>query len=251
MIEKIIPIIFFIIITLFNGYLYLYLKKHAIKVSKEEKKGDNFFVKKKYKEAINIYKNVLSKDEVNKRVIFLLGICYYMIGEKDKAIENLYKAVILNKDDIIRIIKAYRLLINLHLEKKNFNEAKKALEKYGYFYKQIKEDCPASIKEEEKNRYEETIGWIRYCEGNYSEAIKIYEELIPLWCDFFKKKSRIEKKIYSYSDIFYHFGIISKHKGEYKKAIKYFKKSIKDGGPESIFSKRSEEEIRKIVNGEL
>ncbi len=254
MIEKIVPILyilFFLFISIFNFIIYIKLKKVSIKVSKEEEEAGKYYLRKSYNEAIKRYEKVLLEDKNNSRVLFLLGISYYLIGRYEKAIEKLNKKILLGADDIYNMADSYILLIKSYIEINDLSSAKQLFIKYKYYYDKVLQEPLKLIRINEENISLETKGWLKFKEGKFDEVMKIYEKIIPAWKKYFKTIGRKEQYLHQYSDLFYHFGIISKHKGEYDKAIKYFKKSIKAGGPESIFSKRSEEEIRKIVNGEL
>ncbi len=188
------------------------------------------------KKMRNLLEELLEKEKMQshkKNLDFYIGYYYYMLGYNTNAEKYFRKALEkgFNKPSV------YYMLSQIYVDEKKCDKA--------FFYiNQAKED--KKIFNYLINLvYKEKEAWVNYICGDKEKAITQYKKIIPYY------KRRLIKKGIELSLFFYHLGIISKHKGEYEKALEYFKKSIKAGGPESIFFKRSEEEIRKIVNGEL
>ncbi len=62
----------------------------------QEPKGDVYFSKKMYSNAIKYYEKALKKDKTNAELMYKIGISYYHIANYDKAYEYLDKAYHLN-----------------------------------------------------------------------------------------------------------------------------------------------------------
>ena len=173
-----------------------------------------------------------------------LGLFYTMLGKNKQAIMNEHKSISLRKTESPNDLIILALL---------YAEERMAFEKsIGFINKAqlILQKEHRRIWDVYKGIVYITFAWIYYKNGKKKEMNKYFNMALKSISLLLKKNRNFEYRI-SFSPFFYHFGIILKHKGEYEKALEYFKKSKKAGGPESIFSKRSEEEIRKIVNGEL
>src|SRR5438309_6084333 len=63
-------------------------------------RGDRYFSRAQYREAILEYQNVLQVDATNARAIRQLGLAHYRLGELGQAIRYLPKAQELEPDDV-------------------------------------------------------------------------------------------------------------------------------------------------------
>ena len=214
------------------------------KFYKQYYRGLKLFKEKKYTEALR-YMEEAKRINQRKSIVYSGEACIYMLkGENKKAIESFEYSLELSKRKK-QEIKA--LLSFLYMEEKS-----KDIDSLSLIKEAINEiKSKKHIKwEYTKSFFYDIYSWINYKLGNIEKCDKYFAKSKKELGKLYDAIYRIEVEAYI-PIMFYHFGIILKHKGEYKKAIEYFKKSIKAGGPESIFTKRSEEEIRKIVNGEL
>ena len=237
-----------LIISILKLDLFTRLKRRFWEKSDKEKEAEELFIRKEYRKAAEVYQLVIHEENNNKNAISNIATLYYIMGKYDKAIKYSKSIIDLSGKsmlDLFDMIDSYSLLIKILSDNKEFKKAESMLKNY--------EDCLGYISKKklkigdiEKKNYLELKGWLLFNEGKIEEAINLYDEAIPLWKNYFKNTGRKKEYSHQYADLFYHFGIISKHKGEYDKAKEYFEKSIKAGGPESIFSKRSEEEIEKM-----
>ncbi len=193
----------------------------------DEVEFDGIYYKRKYKKYIKMLEEDIIETPRNKPEHYVLGYLYIIVGEFHRAIEIFHKLLRLAPDHTA----AYFYLAVAYLETGDIKNAER-------FY-----DTGAQMRLWNIKEYEvwDIKGWLYYKEGNIEEAYKCYDKVVA------KGKRRINKTWRRKNTMInYHLGVISKHKGEYEKALEYFKKSIKAGGPESIFSKRSEEEIKRI-----
>ncbi len=227
-------------------YLF-FLKKPLLKLfSKYYRhyyRSIRLFHEKRLKEAIKeTEKAILVKSE-KPETYHKLGKMFSLLGYNDKAVFYYKKA--LNKfkkadsgmiADII-----FSLMLILADNGIMINEYEKI----------IKEVEIVRIDRSGKSNNQMFVNYIfsylSYKYGRFEEALKYFNLALK----------EIKKENFTYylyeeillSPVFYYFGIMFKLKGEYEKALEYFKKSIKAGGPESIFSKRSENEIKSLKDG--
>ncbi len=229
--------------------LYLILKAPILKLFssyyRQYYKSVDLYYEKRLKEAIKETKKAISMNPGDWKNYNNLGTIYSILGDNKKAIENFEKVIEIKKS---KKTDAYASLAILYAEEGE--DLSKCLELVKKAEEIGNKKLLNSFKEIAEKYFSIIYSWIYLRNGKKEEAFKSFDFAFKAIEQYLKKNRNLEGDL-SNTIIFYHFGIILKHKGEYKKAIKYFKKSIKAGGPESIFSKRSEEEIRKIVNGEL
>ncbi len=248
--EKIIIIIFSIILFLIydhipyiisNNLFIVAILIHILIIAFLIRKigGVNAYLLKegKYKKAIERLLKGNTSSKVSLRKKFWIASLYYLLGYNSNA-KKYYEELM---EANYKFGAMYYLPVLLFADEKEISKSWELLEK-GRKYEQ------KFFIFFKKSIYIEAKAWLFFLQKENEKATKLYEELLKNY----EKHGANKIKCCNYLSniIFYHFGIILKHKGEYEKALEYFKKSIKAGGPESIFSKRSEEEIRKIVNGE-
>ncbi len=240
------------IVTLFiiGNIIYVYIKfKKTMKDFKtsaeKDYKNNKLFYQKKYKEAIEIYQSRIKEAPMERENYLYIAFSYYYIGEFRKAINNFIRLINLSDNSSLGLDIIYPYLINSYIELEDIKKAKELFYEYDKNYYSAEKRFKRKSRDKDK-KYLENKAWFLFNEGKTKEAIKLYDKSLLLWEKYFKKEGKEKEEEIDYTDLFYHFGIISKHKGEYEKALEYFKKSIKAGGPESIFTKRSEEEIKRI-----
>lgn len=149
------------------------------------------------KEALEMAKKGLAKDEFNKELYHLAGTLSHRQGEKDKGYQYMREAVALDpgyKEAILFLIENYKAdelyeniidlineLISLGEEDPNYlwelAQAYEEEEKYNEAYEQYKQAYP-SLKED--TDFLKSYGYFLVEEGKMSEARQVFEEYLAI-----------------------------------------------------------------------
>ena len=237
-----------LIISILITLLFFLIKFWAYK---EVEKTENFYNNgillieedKNYEKAIEQFNLYLNEDPRSSEAYFSKGYCLYMLGDYNTAIKYLKKSQEI--DPISPETCEYLALSKINT--KEINKTEDAL--------QLTENAGIMIKSDSyswsklKEIHLESKGWIYYKAGYLTKALKLYGTVIPLYEKAFEKD--LNEYDECFSPVHYHFGMIYKHKGDLDKAKSEFEKAINAGGPQSIFSKKSKEELDIINNIEV
>jgi tetratricopeptide (TPR) repeat protein len=206
--------------------------------------AESYFLKNRYKEALEIFLRLLDEQKNNAELYQKTGYCFQHLGNIEKALENYLLAETILGDckwTIRRIAFSYRML-------KNYA---KALE----YYKRLQSLDPDNLT------IQMNIGHCLLAMGNYKDALNAYFKIDVLspdnpkawravaWCSFLSKKFPQAQKYYAklvgkkpvHND-FINAGHTEWAVGNRPKALEYYAESIKQNKgnlPEflSIFQK--------------
>ena len=234
------------LVTFIGLVAYFILKEPILKIiSKFYKRyysALNFFKNQKYNQALEEMKR--AKDiNPNKSIVYNgLGSIYLIKGENKEAIKCFEKSLVIKKK---KNYEAIALLAYLYMEE-NINK-KDPLSLICKVINLVKEKDTIKWKYE-KSFFYDIKSWILFKQKKEDDSINYSDKVLRHIDNLYETEYNIEHMAYIVI-IFYHLGIISKHMGKYDEAKEWFKKSIKAGGPESVFSKRSKEELKELQKG--
>ena len=170
---------------------------------------------KRYKEAINILTQGISRFPKKADFLFLQGVYYEKIGQKDKCIEKM-KATI-KKDPNNSM--AYNYLGYLYAEDgENLDEAKNLIQK------------ALEIKPND-GFYQDSLGWVYFRQGHLDKALKTLHQALRL--------------IPNEGVVMEHIGDVYSTKEEYAKAASFYNRALK-GRLEEKDKKRIQCKVNKM-----
>ena len=154
-------------------------------------------------DAINLYKKFLESNPGNETIYYSLGVTYYLIDQEDKSVETMMKLIEIDPK---------------HADALNFVG-------YSYAERGIKLDEAESLIKKalvispNKGYILDSLGWVYYKKGNYSEAIKMLKEAAALQSDD--------------PAILEHIGDVYKDMGDSGSALEYYRKGVQmlNGAP--------------------
>ncbi|MFY9154480.1 MAG: tetratricopeptide repeat protein [Prolixibacteraceae bacterium] len=133
--------------------------------------GDSFFHLRQFKEAIQFLEFYLSdKANQGREENYMLGYCYYLNGQEEKAIPHLETAT-KGKDELAQ--NAYYHLADCYVAVKDKNKARQAFEAASDF------DFDAKIKEDALFNYAKITYELSY--SPFNETIKAFDKYISLY----------------------------------------------------------------------
>lgn len=207
------------------AYYYMLLNKinHAQKVlinavkkfNSEDIKKLLFYIyleKKNYKDAVNILEDLKTSTTTFDRINFYLGYCYDQLGNFEKTVLYMKKAIEENPTDH----EALNYLGYLYADKNiNLDEAEQLI-------------LQALSYDPTNYAYIDSLGWVYYRKKMYKEAQEQFEKI----------KEANDPVIYE------HIGDLNTAIFNYKEAIKFYKKSL-ELNPKNTLIKRKLKELEK------
>ena len=229
-IDNLLDILFWIFIFLF--VVIFLLQKDFI--------GKGFYLlnKGRYLDAISFFKRKSEKSPNKPGTYYALGYCYYMLGYFSNAINNFEKAIELK----LNRVSTYYLLAILNADENKIGEALGYLEKGEVI--QNKTGFLNRLTKYERSDY---LGWVYFKKGEISKSFKFYDVAIPDWINKIKKDKKLGE---NFSSPCYRIGMILMKKNDIETARKMFKSAI-NASPESIFAKKSQEELGHLPSEEI
>lgn len=229
-IDNLLEILFWIFVFLFA--VFILFQKDFV--------GKGFYLlnKGRYQDAISFFNKKSKKSPHSPGNYYALGYCFYMLGYFPNAINNFEKALELK----LKRVSTYYLLALLYAEEIKFGEALGYLEKGEAI--QNKTVFWNKLSKSERNDY---LGWVYFKKGEIYKALDFYNVVIPGWLKKIEKDNKLGE---SYSSPCYRIGMILMKKNDVEKSRKMFESAIK-ASPESIFAKKSQEELGHLTNKEF
>lgn len=190
--------------------------------------------KKDYSTAVRYFDRAIHLDPKNSKSYFLKGLAYSYEDKHQLAERYMKKAITIDQNDL------YYFYLATVLEKRNkvnetINTLKKALTHnprnaracnyLGYLYADKNMNLDESYRlimcalemEPNNGAYLDSLGWVYYRKGHYKEALK----------QLLKAEAELNREGNSDPVVFDHIGDTYKKTGNIKKAIDYWKKSLK------------------------
>ena len=191
---------------------------------------------KDYIKALEYLNKYLKFNKDSAETFFSIGYCHYMLGRNEKALYYFRKSLEIGYD----YPETFELMAKSQVEIGQNHLKPVELIKRA---RMLIDEMDKEVWEVIEKIHLESKAWIYFKIGKTKEALSLYESILPIWREYFKrKKNEFEE---CYSPLHYHFAMIYKFKGEIERAKSEFKKSMKAGGPQSIFAKKSKEELEK------
>ena len=200
--------------------------------------------KKEYATAVRYFDRAIQLDPKNSKSYFLKGLAYSYEEKHHLAEQYMKKAITIDQNDLY-----YFYLATVLEKRKKVNETistlKQAIKRnprnaracnyLGYLYADKNMNLEESYRliqcaleiEPNNGAYLDSLGWVYYRKGNYKKALS----------QLLKAETELNREGSSDPVVFDHIGDTYKKTGNIKKAIDYWKKSLKIDNNKSILQK--------------
>jgi len=163
-----------------------------------ELKADILYYLKRYKDSINVFKEIIKREPQYHHAYYAIGFCYEKLNDDKKALDNFLKALELYPDHLYvnnKIMNIYRKWYNKYFNKEYYDLAVKHAERQiellpnCYYYNELGliysdgyeletaiDAFKKAIEYDEEDMYPyNNAGWAYKVLGNFDEAYKYYK----------------------------------------------------------------------------